>query len=82
MEFPLWLPFFTYSSALGRPKRRFYRQKNTQHFTFAQKMTKELGEHVDLWATLNEPTAYILKSYIQGDWCPGKKRSKRNSFSL
>lgn len=40
---------------------------------FASKMVNTYHQQVDLWVTINEPTVYALKGYLQGDWCPGVK---------
>jgi beta-glucosidase len=36
-------------------------------------VVEQLGEHVDLWLTINEPSAYLYFGYIKGTWPPGKK---------
>lgn len=33
----------------------------------------ELGEYIDFWITLNEPTLYTYFAYIDGSWPPEKK---------
>jgi beta-glucosidase len=32
-----------------------------------------LGTEVQYWLTINEPTVYVLKGYIEGEWPPGVK---------
>ncbi|MEI6498399.1 MAG: family 1 glycosylhydrolase [bacterium] len=34
---------------------------------------RELGDVVDLWATINEPQTYALSGFLYGVHCPGKK---------
>lgn len=52
----------------------FEKSQNICKFVhFAKRMISEYGDLVDFWATLNEPNVYILKGYIEGKWCPGKK---------
>ena len=38
---------------------------------YARRCAEELGEHVDLWATLNEPAVLAFMGYLGDDWPPG-----------
>lgn len=40
---------------------------------FAKLMVEKLGDSVNYWITLNEPTSVILNSYELGNWPPQKK---------
>lgn len=40
---------------------------------YAELVSRELGDLVDLWVTLNEPTTVIANGYIRGTFPPGKK---------
>jgi len=35
-------------------------------------VSKNLGENIELWVTINEPMAYITSGYIIGKWPPAK----------
>ncbi len=39
---------------------------------YAARVADVLGEHVDLWCTINEPVVYSTVSYLQGKWPPGQ----------
>ncbi len=46
----------------------------TKHFTsYCQKVMEELGDEIDLFLTLNEPTIPLNKGYLVGIFPPGKK---------
>lgn len=40
---------------------------------YAKFIVAELGDLVDLWITLNEPTTVVVNGYLQGRFPPGKK---------
>jgi beta-glucosidase len=40
---------------------------------YVEKVVQALGEHVDFWATINEPNIYIYFGWINGVFPPGKK---------
>jgi len=43
---------------------------------YVQKAIEALGEDVHYWITINEPAVYTYKSYMIGQWPPGKKSAK------
>jgi beta-glucosidase/6-phospho-beta-glucosidase/beta-galactosidase len=40
--------------------------------TFARDVVKEFAADVDLWITINEPSAYLLLGHVAGMWPPGR----------
>lgn len=40
---------------------------------FCAKVVQELGDLVDLWCTVNEPSVYAIYSYLLGLWPPQKR---------
>ncbi|MBK8307468.1 MAG: glycoside hydrolase family 1 protein [Gammaproteobacteria bacterium] len=44
---------------------------------FVAHTLENLGEQVGYWLTINEPTVYVMQSYINGEWPP----LQRNSWS-
>jgi beta-glucosidase len=40
---------------------------------FTARMADAYGDRVRWWITLNEPVAYAFKSYVIGEWPPGKR---------
>jgi len=38
---------------------------------FVERAVPALGEHCDLWCTLNEPVGWIVSALVQGRWPPG-----------
>jgi len=38
---------------------------------FVERVVPVLGEHCDLWCTLNEPVGWVFSAHIQGRWPPG-----------
>lgn len=40
---------------------------------YVQKTVETIGDGVQYWLTLNEPVAYVFKSYLAGEWPPGEK---------
>jgi len=40
---------------------------------YAEFLARELGDLVDLWITINEPTVYLGQCYQIGVWPPGKR---------
>lgn len=39
---------------------------------YVQYVAENLGEDVELWLTMNEPTAYISSGYLMAKWPPGE----------
>jgi len=44
---------------------------------YAEKVTQTLGNHVHYWMTLNEPSVYVYKGYLVGEWPPQEKSPKK-----
>ena len=42
---------------------------------FVAYAVQQIGEPVGYWLTINEPTVYVLQSYINGEWPPLQLRS-------
>lgn len=40
---------------------------------YVKKVVHTIGGNVRYWITLNEPVAYVFKSYLMGEWPPGEK---------
>jgi beta-glucosidase len=40
---------------------------------YAEKVVRTLGDGVNIWATINEPTVHVYYSYVFGTWPPGEK---------
>lgn len=52
----------------------FTKPKNIKYFLdFVNVCIDNLGNYIDYWVIINEPTTYILKSYLMGIWPPGRK---------
>lgn len=48
--------------------------ENSQYFTrFVSHVSRELGDLVYYWNTVNEPVVYAFKSFDEGSWPPFKK---------
>ncbi|MFH0930080.1 MAG: glycoside hydrolase family 1 protein [Candidatus Moraniibacteriota bacterium] len=61
---PLWL------ARIGGPESK----KFSYYFSrYAKYVVENLGDLVDFWITLNEPTSVIANSYTKGIWPPQKK---------
>ena len=61
---PLWL------SKIGGPEN----EKFPFYFSrYAKFVAENLGDSVNFWITVNEPTSVIGNSYILGEWPPQKK---------
>jgi len=61
---PIWL------SKIGGPENK----KFSLYFSrYAKFVVEHLGDSVNFWVTLNEPTSVIFDSYIIGKWLPRKK---------
>ena len=59
-------------------KGGFEKRANVQYFVrFAEKMIRELGTHVRLIITINEPEAYAYESYHAGHWPPGQMNNRQ-----
>jgi beta-glucosidase len=43
---------------------------------FARRVVEALGEHCNLWCTINEPNVYGYLGYLDGVWPPGKSDQK------
>lgn len=55
----------------------WYSEKTPKLFArYVEKVTESLGSDVHYWMTLNEPVVYTYKSYLIGEWPPGKKSSQ------
>lgn len=55
----------------------WYSEKTPKLFArYVEKVTESLGGDVHYWMTLNEPVVYTYKSYLIGEWPPGKKSSQ------
>ena len=48
---------------------------------YVRKVTEALGSDVHYWITLNEPAAYVYRSYMLGKWPPGEK-SVEDAFKV
>lgn len=48
---------------------------------YVQKAIQALGGDVHYWITINEPAVYTYKSYMIGQWPPGK-RSTKEAFNV
>ena len=46
---------------------------------FVSYVVQHMGEPVGYWLTINEPTVYVLQSYINGEWPPLQFRSWRQA---
>lgn len=44
---------------------------------FVEKVVAELGELVDEWITINEPSVQAVKGYVYGEWPPGERSLPR-----
>jgi beta-glucosidase len=42
---------------------------------YVERVTARLASEVRFWITVNEPTVYVMRAYIAGDWPPCKRRS-------
>lgn len=56
--------------------------ETAKHFGhFAELVSKELGDLVDYWITINEPLAYVFQGFIAGTWPPGYKYDYLKAFT-
>jgi beta-glucosidase len=47
------------------------RSDSTGYFVrYVERLTRELGERVKYWVTVNEPTVYVMQGYVTGEWPP------------
>ena len=54
-------------------KGGFEKEENIAYFVrFSQKVFERLGNKVELWVTINEPTIYMFQGYLRGVFPPGK----------
>ena len=37
---------------------------------YVSAVASRLAEHVRFWLTINEPTVYVMRAYVKGDWPP------------
>ncbi len=44
---------------------------------FVKKAVESLGDLVDIWNTINEPSVYAVSAYLFGEFPPGKKSFRR-----
>ncbi|MDP3970650.1 MAG: glycoside hydrolase family 1 protein [bacterium] len=52
------------------------------HFArYAEFIAEHLGNHVDMWITINEPVVYATQSYLTGEW-PPQSRNKLHAFKV
>lgn len=59
----------------------FTKRKNIDYFVrFAEKVIDELGEHIRLVCTLNEPENYAYIGWITGKWPPGRQNDFRTGL--
>ncbi|MEW5805460.1 MAG: family 1 glycosylhydrolase [Patescibacteria group bacterium] len=40
---------------------------------YIEKIKEYFGQEIRYWLTLNEPSIYLYKGYLEGNWPPGKK---------
>ena len=58
-------------------------EDTVSHFVrFAERAARELSGLVDLWVTLNEPTAQVMQGYFAGVWPPGLKNPRLGMRAL
>jgi beta-glucosidase len=51
----------------------FEKEKNIKYFVrFCKKVYETVGDIVDFWCTINEPTVLVLQGYFRGVFPPGK----------
>lgn len=56
-------------------KGAFEKSENIAYFsTYAEYVSKNLGDKVRYWLPFNEPEGYALEGYFRGNYPPGKKR--------
>lgn len=52
----------------------FEQKRNLDYFkVYVLKVAEDLGEYIDFWITINEPTVYAGMAYNEGKWPPFKK---------
>ena len=52
----------------------FKNKKTIKYFVrFVEFVVENLGNKVNFWITINEPTLFGVQSYISGEWPPGEK---------
>jgi beta-glucosidase len=42
---------------------------------YVELVSARLAAHVRFWLTINEPTVYVMRAYVKGDWPPCQPRS-------
>lgn len=49
--------------------------QNALHYwqSYLEKIREFFGGEIRYWLTLNEPSIYLYKSYLEGDWPPGER---------
>jgi beta-glucosidase/6-phospho-beta-glucosidase/beta-galactosidase len=47
---------------------------------YARRVAEAIGEHVDLWATLNETNTYVEHAFVSGEWPPGHRNDYVTAF--
>jgi len=56
------------------------RRDSAKRFSrYSAYVVEQLGKDVRYWLTINEPTVFVLQSYINGEWPPCMKRSWINA---
>jgi len=54
-----------------------------QHFArFARRVVERLGQHCDLWCTINEPNVYGYLGYLEGTFPPGQTDLKAAMYVI
>jgi len=77
MEPIVTLNHFTLPLWLAR-KGGWYSDKTPLLFArYVEKVTEALGHDVHYWMTLNEPSVYVYKGYLIGEWPPQVKSPKK-----
>ncbi|MCY3414164.1 MAG: family 1 glycosylhydrolase [Candidatus Heimdallarchaeota archaeon] len=60
----------------------FEKKENLKYWEeYVETVTRELGEYIDVYNTINEPMVYASLSYLYGEFPPGKK-SLRSYFKI
>jgi beta-glucosidase len=55
-------------------------QISVELFTrYVERVLSRLGNDVRYWVTINEPTVYVMRAFVQGDWPPRRPRSLRRA---
>jgi beta-glucosidase len=49
---------------------------------FVSRMADELGDLVDLWCTINEPSIYGAQGWVEGEFPPGRKGALAGQYNV